>query len=194
MKGNKLLKRIFLLLPVAVWCLTIGLLSFQNSQIDEFMKNPDGMIIESGNNQFTIGVNRTVENEVVTYVITVMDNSGATVLESVISADHDLYGFSFVKAMQVDNDVELEIVAWGNNIREGESFILDFSGNEILLLLSFDEISDEAKDTIENYKRINVEYPALLGLLFIATLVYYFGYYIVTAVIRVLSRNKNPEK
>jgi len=190
MKGNKLLKRIFLLLPVAVWCLTIGLLSFQNSQIDEFMKNPDGMIIESGNNQFTIGVDRTVENEVVTYVITAKDNSGDTVLESVISADHDLYGFSFVKAMQVDNDIELEIVAWGNNIREGESFILDFSGNE-LQQRPFDGISDEARDNIEDYKRINVENPFLLGLLFMATLVYYF---IVNLVIRVLSRNKNPEK
>jgi hypothetical protein len=154
------------------------------------MKDSDGMIIGSGDNRLTIGVNRSVENEVVTYVITVMDNSGAIVLETVISVDHDMYGFSFVKVMQADSDVELELVAWGNNIREGESFILDFSGNE-LQQRPFDEISDEARDSIEDYKRINVDYPVLLVLLFMVTLVYYF---IVNVVIKILSRNKNSEQ
>jgi len=52
-------------------------------------------------------------------------------------------------------------------------------------------ISDEARDSIEDYKRINVEYPVLLVLLVMATLAYYF---IVNVVIKVLSRNKNSEQ
>lgn len=145
------------------------------------MQEADGLVMGSSSDRFLVHTRRTIENEMTTDVITVTDQNGAVLLESTVVMDHDLGGTGFVKAMQADADPELEVVAWGNNIRQGTSFFLDYQGGKILTR-PFEESSMETQQLVENFKKVNTTFPSLLFLLVVATPVYYILYYIVKTV------------
>jgi len=186
---KKQFKWFFLLTPIAVWVLLIGVYSYQNSKIKNLMQDANGLILGTANNRFVVRTSRTFEGEVSTDVIIVTDHDGKIVLETVVSMDHDLYGTGFVKAIQADSDSELEVVAWGNNIKQGESFYLDFVDGTVKQR-PFDEISIVVIKIIEDYKQFNTLYPVLFGLLLLLTPAYYILYFIIYLIVKASGRKK----
>ena len=188
-KMKKQFKWFFLLTPIAVWVLLFGVYSYQNSKIKNLMQDADGLILGTANNRFVVRTSRTFEGEVSTDVIIVTDHDGKIVLETVVSMDHDLYGTGFVKAIQADSDSELEVVAWGNNIKQGEPFYLDFVDGTVKQR-PFDEISIVVIKIIEDYKQFNTLYPILFGLLLFLTPAYYILYFIIYLIAKASGRKK----
>ena len=126
------MKLVLLFLPFIVLAVIISLNHYRSSRIFARMQDANGLKMGTADKRFIVSTNRSIKNEVTTDIITVTDHNGKVVLRNSISMDHDLYGLGFVKAMQADDDPEMEVVAWGNNIREGKAFILDFDGAEII--------------------------------------------------------------
>lgn len=187
---KKLLKLVFMFLPFIVLAVVLSVNSDHGSQSSSQMRDVDGLIMGTAGNRYTVRNNRTVENEVTTDVIIVKDKDGKVVHDISISMDHDMFGLGFVKAMQADADPELEVVAWGNNIREGKSFFLDFAGGAIIKR-PIEEISSEAQGMIENYKNANSESYGVFFYFIILTPIYYLLYAFVRGFITAPAKKEN---
>ena len=180
---KKLIKVVLLLLPFIILVLVIAFNSHKNSQVYSRMQDADGLIMGTAENRYVVRANRSVENEVTTDVIVVTDHDGKVVQDISVSMDHDMFGLGFVKAMQADSDPELEVVAWGNNVRQGETFFLDFADGKIMKR-PVDEISGAAKQLIEDYKNANSQSFSLFFYFIVLTPLYYILYFIVRLVMK----------
>ncbi len=81
---------------------------------------------KNGVDNLTIKVTKTanVEKEEKTYLIEVTRPDGFTVLTHRMVVNVDMWGGGFVKAMNVDEDTELELVAWDSR---GDRYFLDYT-------------------------------------------------------------------
>lgn len=189
---KKLLKLVLMFLPFIVLAVIISLNSYRSSRIFSQMQEADGLNMGTTENRFVVRAHRTTKNEVTTDVIEVTDRSGKVIRRNSISMDHDLYGLGFVKAMQADGDPELEVVGWGNNIKEGEAFILDFAGGKIIRR-PIDALSTAAQELVEAYKKNTLQAYGLTVFTIIATPVYYILYLIIFLIVKVFTRKKPTE-
>lgn len=180
-------------LPFIVLAVVLYVNSNRNSQIDNHMQDANGLIMGTADNRFTVRVTSSVENEVTTDVIVVTGQVGGVVQEISVSMDHDMFGLGFVKAMQADSDPELELVAWGNNIRDGKPFFLDFAGGTIVRK-PIEEISAAAQGLIENYKNANSSSYGVFFYFIILTPLYYLLYAFVRGFIAAPAKKQSGEK
>ena len=188
---KRLFKLVVLLLPFIVLTVVISSNLYRNSRIFMQTQDADGLMMGTSDNRFVVRVNRSVKNAVTTDAIVVTDLDGKVVKNASIIMDHDLYRLGFVKAMQVDGDPDLEVVAWGNNVRNGEAFFLDFADGGIIKR-PIEEISGTAQDLIDAFKKTTLQSYALTVFTIIATPVYYFFLLIIFLIMMVLKRKK-PE-
>ena len=186
---KKLLQWVFRLLPFIVLVLIFILNSYNDSQIYGRMQDANGLIMGTADNRFVVHVKRNIENEVTTDVIVVTDHDGKVVLDTTVSMDHDMFGLGFVKAMQADSDPEPEVVAWGNNIRKGGTFFIDYVDGKIVKR-PLDEMSGAAKELIEDYKQINAQAFTLFFYFIVLTPLYYILYLIVRLIVRASAKKK----
>ncbi len=169
------LKWFFLWLPVAAWVGLIGTCQYRTSEVDSRLQDADGLVWGTGEQRRVVHTRRRMENELATHVITVMGAGGDIELETMVRMDHDMFGVGFVKAMQADSDAELEVVAWGSRILDGESFFLDFSDGKVTRR-AFKEAHAGAKELTGEYQRSRRELPYFGVVLFLASIVYYLLY------------------
>ena len=179
---KKLLKLVFMFLPFMVLAVALSINSNTDSGINSRIQDANGLIMGTSDKRFVVHNSSSVENEVTTDVIVVTDSDGKVVQDISISMDHDLFGLGFVKAMQADEDPELEVVAWGNNIRDGKPFFLDFSGGEIVRR-PIEEISSAAQNVIDNYRNAGSQSYGIFFYFIILTPLYYILYVFVRAMI-----------
>ncbi len=166
-----------LLLPVLLWVLAIAAYLLQTDRLEDTLQAVDGLIYGSGDRLLRVGLSRSIENEVSTDVITVTDVNDEIVFQNTIQIDHDLYGMGIVNAMQMDSDPELEIIAWGSNVRAGKSFILDYVNGEIQSR-DYEEAPEKVKSFVEQYQGNTGGSMVYFGLLVLATPLYYFIYFL----------------
>lgn len=160
------------LLPILLWVILLVMVSSQNSSTAFGMTEADGLIMGTGDEQLTVFIDRMLDGEVATDIISLRSTDGRTVYEDKITIDYDLYGRGLIKGIQVDNDPELELLAWGNNVVDGESFYLDFNAGGVERK-RFDTIPDEIKNYIINDQNNANELTAIAGLMVLLTPVYY---------------------
>ena len=86
-----------------------------------------------------------------TDTITVTDINGIIVFEAVVKMDHDLYDTGFVKAVQIDDAPEWEVLVCGNNIKQGSNFYLDYRDDKIIQI-RFDDAPDDINKIIDDYR------------------------------------------
>ena len=166
-----------LLLPVLLWVLAIAAYLLQTTRDEDTLQAVDGLIYGSGDGLLRVGLSRSIENEVSTDVITVTDVNDEIVFQNSIQIDHDLYGMGFVNAMQMDSDPELEIIAWGSNVRAGKSFILDYVNGQIQSR-DYEEAPEKVKNFVDQYQGNTGGFMVYFGLLVLATPLYYFIYFL----------------
>jgi len=178
-------KIILLIWPII---LLIGMywhFSYERKQIDEKLLETDGLVWESGANQFTVRVNQREDGELLHIQIKVEDpqNKKNYITSEVI--DRDMFGGGFVRAVQVDNDLEKEIVVW--HTRAG--YYLDFSEGSVKKV-SFDQVPQEIKDLAKNWHKYNVMASLTMTLLLLSVVCYYILYVFVKVILRVFKKNR----
>ena len=122
-------------------------------------------------------------------MIKVVDRSGSAVHETEVSFDFDMFGGGFVRAMQVDDDPDMEIVAWGaHESRKG--LFLDFYDGTVMER-SFAEVPDNISQLANQWHDSSIKKPVetvLFGFLLIA----YYGLYLIIWLGLRLIRRKKP--
>jgi hypothetical protein len=103
-----------LLLTIAVFFVLFHV-SYSNALTDSYLLDLDGLTWGNGKNTLTAKVtNLPLEEpdlpEVQDLLLSLYDTENNAVFEQQLSIDWDMFGAGFLKAMQVDNDPELEIV------------------------------------------------------------------------------------
>jgi len=180
---KKVVRWFFRLAPLLLLALVIADYGYQNVQLNRFMRNADGLVIGTGAARLTVQVKHSMEDELSRDVLTVLDSQGKTVLAQTIIMDHDLYGVGFVKAMQVDDDPELEVLVWGNGMVEAQPYFLDFN-NGTVQQRPFAEVSPATRNIVLYYQYSQSEFPILLGVILFSLPLYYLLYFIVSWIIR----------
>ncbi len=178
-------KIILLIWPVI---LLIGMywhFSYERKQIDEKLLEADGLVWQSGEKQFVVRVNQREGGELLHIQIKVEDlqNKKNYITSEVI--DRDMFGGGFVRAVQVDNDPEKEIVVW--HTRAG--YYLDFSEGSVKKV-SFDQVPQEIKDLAKNWHKYNVMASLTMTLLLLSVVCYYILYVFVKVILRVFKKNR----
>ncbi len=186
-------KVFLLLLPPVLWVLAMLAYLYQTSQLEAGLHPIDGLTYGSGGNLLRIGFSRSIENELSTNVITVRDVNDEIVFRNTIQLDHDLYGRSIVKAMQMDSDPELEILAWGDNVRVGESFILDYVNGQVRMR-DYDKAPEQVKRFVQQYRNSGNEAGVFIGLLVLTTPLYYLILFLVWLIGRLSGKSRNQQQ
>jgi len=165
-----------LLLPLLLYAAFLASAFYQRTQLDKTIQEADGLIWGKGYGQHVVHVETkkpTVEQ--IHYEIRIENlNDKKIIYSDSFTIDFDMYGGGFFSSMQVDNDPELELVAWGIHERK-RSFFLDFS-NDTVTKKSLDHVSPEANKLIDQWLKYNIERPVELVIGFVILLGYYMLY------------------
>ena len=189
---KRLFKLVLLFFPFLVLGLILSVNYYLTSRIFSQMQDADGFVMGTADDRYVVHTKSSVANEIVTDVINVTDKNGKLVKSNSISMDHDMFGLGFVRAMQADSDPELELVAWGTNIREGKPFFLDFTDGRITER-PLEELSEAAQDLIKAFKTTTLRTYGLTAFTIVLTPVYYIIYIIIFLIKVVIGRRRQTE-
>ena len=166
---NKI-KIILLVWPIILLFGIFGYSSYQRQQIDIKLLEADGLIWKSGEKQLVTRINQHEDGELLYIEIEVVDSEKRNVYNKTEVIDRDMFGGGFVRAVQVDQDVENEIVIWHARAK----YYLDFSEGHVREI-SFDQVPQQVKDLAQNWHKYNV----MAGLEMTISLIFVFSYYMV---------------
>ena len=185
---GRVIKWIFLLVPILLWLSLAGSCMYKQHRTDRLMKEADGLIWGDGPDQLIVHVKEEAEGEKDHYLIQIMKSDGKVAHKSEINIDRDMWGGGFVKAINADDDAELEVVAWGH-YEERTNFYIDYSGG-IVQQKTFSQVSAEMKTLARDWHEAHVTDGAGLLFLFIPLLVYYFLCGLILLIVRLWRRKK----
>jgi hypothetical protein len=157
--------------------------SYERQQIDKKLLKADGLVWQSGEKQFKVQVKQQEDGELLHIQIKVTgpENREIYTISEVI--DRDMFGGGFVRAAQVDEDTEKEIIVW----HARASYYLDFSEGRVKKV-SFDQVSQQIKDLAQNWHKYNVMAGMTMTLLLLFVACYYILYIFVKVVLRLFKR------
>ena len=184
---KRLIKWLFLYVPILLWLLTVGSCIYKQHRTDRLMMEAEGLIWGDNSAQLIVHVQEKMIGEENHYQIQVVKPNGEIVHESEMVIDYDMWGGGFVKAVNADDDEELEVVAWGAH-EERESFYLDYLESNVQKK-SFSKASTETKSLAREWHNAQFadEVPFVLFLLLI---VYYILFGLVSLIVRLWRRRK----
>ena len=181
---NKL-KIIILVWPIILLFGVLGYFSYQRYQIDEKLLDADGLVWKAGERQFSVQVNTHDEGELLYIAIQVTDPDKKEVYKKNEVIDRDMFGGGFVRAVQVDQDSESEIVVWHARAK----YYLDFSEGKVREV-SFDQAPQKVQDIAKNWHQYNVMAGLETTMLFISVFCYYIMYGFIIGFLKFLKRKK----
>jgi len=170
---------IFLLLGIFLYY------SYQRQQIDTKLLEADGLIWKSGEKQFLTHINPHEDGERLYIEIEVVDFEKNKIYKKTEVIDRDMFGGGFVRAAQVDQDSENEIIVWH---AQGK-YYLDFSQGAVREV-SFDQVPQQVKDLADRWHKYNVMAGLETTLLLIFVFSYYILYIFAKGLLRLLNRKK----
>jgi len=181
---NKL-KIILLVWPIVllIWVLLHS--SYQRHQIDKKLLEADGLIWKAQGKQFVVQVNTREDKELLHINVEVVNPEKKEVYKKTEVINRDMFGGGFVRAAQVDQDSENEIVVWHARAK----YYLDFSERNVREV-SFDQVPVQVKELAESWHKYNVNAGVAMTLLLIVILCYYILYFLVKGILRLFKRKK----
>jgi hypothetical protein len=135
------------------------------------MREADGLVWGNESNRLTVRIKKKMEGERYHYLIQVIKTDGRVAHESEMVIDHDSWGGGFVEALNVDEDAELEVVAWGAHEKK-VSYFLDHSGG-LVQQKPLSEASGDMKTFVRDWHAAHVTDRAAVFLLFFPLAGYY---------------------
>lgn len=173
----KITKILLLVWPIILLLGIYGYHSYERQQIDTVLLEADGLIWEEGGDQYAVQVDQQEEGELLHVQIRVVDSEDKEIYKTTEIIDRDILGGGFVRAVQVDQDPESEIVVW----HAGAGYYLDFSGGGVQEK-SFDGVPQQVKDLAQSWHKHNVTAGMEMALLILLVLGYYFLYFLVKGI------------
>ena len=179
---NKL-KIILLVWPIVllIWVLLHS--SYQRHQIDKKLLEADGLIWKAQGKQFVVQVNTREDKELLHINVEVVNPEKKEVYKKTEAINRDMFGGGFVRAAQVDQDSENEIVVWHARAK----YYLDFSEGNVREV-SFDQVPVQVKELAESWHKYNVIAGMEMTLLLIVILSYYILYFLVKGTVRLFKK------
>lgn len=163
--------------------------SYQQHRIDEKLLEADGLIWKSGEKQFEARVTQDEDGELLNIKISIVNSAAKEVYKKTEIIDRDMFGGGFVRAMQVDQDSDNEIIIWHAKAK----YYLDFSEGQVREI-SFDRVPQEVKRLAENWHKYNVMAAMEIAIFIAFVVCYYILYVLVKGILRLFRRKDNsPE-
>jgi len=157
--------------------------SYERQQIDKKLLEADGLVWESGEKQFKVKINQQEDGELLHIQINVTDpeNRETYAISEVI--DKDMFGGGFVRAAQVDEDAENEIIVWHTKAR----YYLNFSEGSVTKV-SFDRVPQHVKELAKNWHKYNVMAGLVMTIVLLFVFCYYILYLLVMGILRLFKK------
>lgn len=128
--GKRILKGLILLGPLILWLSLAGSCSLKQVRIDRILKDPDGLMWGKAGRSLTVHLTDRQEGEKTHFSIRVTSADQEVLHTSDMVIDRDMWGGGFVRALDIDGDSDLEILAWG--VHEADkSYYLDYSDGRV---------------------------------------------------------------
>lgn len=123
---------ILFLVPFVLGIIWLVYDNYKYGDLSTIVKPVEAISWKKGVDNLTIKVTKTTnaEKEEKTYLIEVTRPDGITVLTHRMVVNVDMWGGGFVKAMNVDEDDELELVAWDSR---GDRYFLDYTTGVVVV-------------------------------------------------------------
>lgn len=189
---RRMIKTVSLLLPISLLILFVAYVAYQKWAIDQLMPDAHGIVWTDDTVIYTVEIlSRDSVSETRSYVIRVVDTTGTTIYETEASFDFDMFGGGFVRAVQVDDDPEMEIVAWGAH-ESSEAFFLDFSHGSVKER-PLAEVPANMSKLAMLWHDYNIKKPVETVLYGLLLIVYYVLYVIVWLSLRLMRRKKTVD-
>jgi hypothetical protein len=102
-----------------------------------------------------------------------------------------MWGGGFLKAVNADQDKDLEVMAFGLHERKA-SFYLDYSEGQIKKRL-YDAWPDRAKDLVKSWRTVHVDLFFGVILLIFPVIAFYMLYGLVLAVCRLVRKRRSKK-
>jgi len=179
------LNLILLIWPIILLLGFFGNASFQRHQIDKKLLSADGLVWKAGVEQFVVRVNQREDGELLHIDIKVITPENKEVYKKMEVIDRDMFGGGFVRAAQVDQDSENEIIVWQARAK----YLLDFSEGNVTEV-SFDQVSQQVKNLAESWYKYNIMASLEMTILIIFILSYYTMYILVKGIKRLFKKKK----
>jgi|GEM_PF-5186095 len=160
--------------------------SFQRHQLDTILLDPDGLVWGSEEKQRMVRINQREDGELLEIQIDILGYDKKTVYKKTEEIDRDMFGGGFVRAIQVDLDLEHEIVIWHPRTK----YYLDYSEGKVLEV-PFDRVPQKIKDLAEKWYTYNVKAGLGMAILFFFSLCYCIFYAFLIGVVWLLKRNRS---
>ncbi len=180
------LKLILLIWPIILLLGFCANAFFQRHQIDKKLPDADGLVWKAGEKQFTTRVNQFEDGEILKIRIKIVDPDKKEIYTKTEMIDRDMFGGGFIRAVQVDQDSENEIVIWHSQSK----YYLDFSEGNVIEV-SFDQVPQQIKDLAQNWHNYNVMAGLEMTILFIFVFGYYVLYIIIVGLLNLFKRKKS---
>ena len=163
-------KSIKFLLPLLAWAIWFGWMQYARYVTDKAVLDANGLVWSVAANGFTAAVSGNRQGELEDITVTVKSADGRTLRSLGCRIDWDMGGRGFVRALNVDDDPELEIVCYRN--KENGSSYLDLSSGQVAEI-PFSRASATAHRLAEDWLDAHAPSPFAFVALIVLTLAYY---------------------
>ena len=182
-------KKILLIWPIVLLIGFWGNSSYQRYQTDSKLLDANGHVWKAEKKQFVVQVDQRENGELLDIRIKVIDGEKKEIYTKTEIIDRDMFGGGFVRAVQVDNDSENEIVVWHARAK----YYLDFSKGNVIEV-PFDHVPQEVKELAVNWHKYNVMSGLAMASLLLFVLSYYILYILVLGFLKLFKRKKGQSK
>ena len=158
--------------PAVIMVVLVGSNRIPAWRIDASLPDPARVVWGQGDSEVRVKVTEQEEGEALTFRVEAHDARGRRLAEKSLVVNRDMWGAGFARGMQVDDDPELEVVAWGHYEQDKTSFYLDYSEGWVTVR-PFTEASAAARELARNWHQVNrMDVFGLFVLGFLAFLYY----------------------
>jgi hypothetical protein len=110
--------------PASFFAWAVLSTTLASMRTDALLATADGLVWGEGPSAVRVSVTETEEGEALRFRV-VARSAGRELFARDFAVDRDMWGGGFVRAVQADEDPELEVLAWGLHEQDKTSFLLD---------------------------------------------------------------------
>jgi hypothetical protein len=185
---KRAIKYLLFLWPIPVLAYLIFITLASQANVDEKFMEADGLIWGQGDEQITAHVKQTSSGEQKSFEILLIGNNLQTPGKNLFTFDEDMWGGGFVKAVQADDDPELELIAWG--IHEyRDSFLLDHHEGKIRKI-PFANTTEDIQGLSVQWRQAYIINGMTLSFFVIFIVVYYIFMGIIWLIVKIIRKAK----
>jgi len=176
---KKYTKLIFLIMPLIIWGIKIGVNIYGSVITDQYLVDANGLVWNNGQEQLKSDVHLLSHcGDFCYFLIKISDTRGEVLYEEEVEIVREYGSDGFVAAMQVDTDPELEIVYLSLLYYGQPAFYLDMSTGKVEQK-NIKSISPQAKQLVKEWLKYHAINPfavlfCFIG--FIVTILFYAGW------------------